>query len=100
MLLGGAGSTSNPMPNVQSLSPSSTTHGSGNFPLTIEGTGFAPGSRVTWNGVSLGADYVSATQLTAYVPATDVVSPGMANVVVTNLAPGGGMTSALSFTVN
>jgi len=99
MLFGPVGTT-NPMPDPQSLSPSGTTHGGPNFPLIIEGAGFVPGSRVTWNGVAVAADYVSPAQLTAYVPARDIASSGTADVVVTNPDPGGGMATALSFTIN
>jgi trimeric autotransporter adhesin len=99
MLLTSAG-TKNPAPVAQTLSPSSATHGAWNFLLTVKGTGFVPGSQVTWNGSALAADYVSATQLNVYVPAASVASSGSAKVIVTNPAPGGGASSALTFTIN
>jgi hypothetical protein len=95
-----AGATKNPLPVAKSLSPASTTHGSGDLALTIHGTGFVPGSQVTWNGTTLFAGYVSATQLTVYVPASDVASAGTATLVVTNPAPAGGASAALAFTIN
>lgn len=79
----------NPVPSAQSLTPSNATHGSGNLLITLKGTGFFPGSQVTWNGTSLYAAYVSSTQLNVYVPAGDLASAGSATVVVTNPAPGG-----------
>jgi len=91
--------TKNPKPAAQSLSPASATHGGWNLPVTITGTGFVPGSQVTWNGNSLVAAYVSATQLTIYVPYTDIASAGTAQVVVSNPAPGGGKSAALTFTI-
>jgi hypothetical protein len=99
MLLTASG-TRNPVPGTQSLSPASATHGSWNFAVTVKGKGFVPGSLVTWNGSALAADYVSATQLTVYVPASLIASTGTAKVVVTNPAPGGGVSSALTFTIN
>jgi hypothetical protein len=99
MLLTATG-TKNPLPVSQSLSPASATHGGWNFVLTVHGQGFVPGSQVTWNGSTLGADYVSATQLNVYVPATSIAAPGTAKVVVTNPAPGGGVSSTLVFSVN
>ncbi len=92
--------TSNPVPVASSLSPSSTVHGSGNFQLTVNGSGFVPGSSVSWNGRQLTVSYVSANQLTAYVPYSDDAAAGTASVVVTNPAPGGGKSGALTFTIN
>jgi hypothetical protein len=99
LLLAASGSK-NPLPVGQSLTPSSAAHGSGNFPLTLQGTGFVPGSMVTWNGSMLAGDYVSPTQLTVYVPAGSIAAAGTAKVVVTNPAPGGGASAALSFSIN
>lgn len=100
LMLLATGKAKNPVPVAGSLSPSNANHGSWNFPLTIQGTGFVPGSMVTWNGTALAADYVSSTQLTTYVPASDIVSPGTATVVVTNPKPGGGKSAPLTFTIN
>lgn len=94
-----ATSGSNPDPAIQSLSPANIAHGSFNFPLTVNGTGFVPGSQVAWNGTSLAVSYVSASQLTVYVPASAVAASGSASVVVTNSSPGGGSSSA-TFTIN
>ncbi len=94
------GATKNPVPTAQSLSPSGVTHGGGNFPLTVKGSGFVPGSEVTWNGTALSVAYVNATELTVYVPASAIASAGSAQVVVSNPAPGGGSASAPTFTIN
>lgn len=91
--------TKNPAPVAQSLAPASSTHGGGNFLLTVTGTGFVPGSLVTFKGTALAADYVSPTQLNVYVPASSIAAAGSAKVVVTNPAPGGG-SSSLTFTIN
>jgi hypothetical protein len=92
--------TKNPKPVAQSLAPASATHGSGNFLLTIQGTNFVPGSQVTWNGTSLYAEYVSPTQLNLYVSASVITNAGTGKIVVTNPAPGGGASTALTFTIN
>lgn len=99
-MLMSSSTSSNPVPAAQSLSPASATHGTSNTPVTINGTGFVPGSQVTWNGASLYAAYVSPTQLTLYVPYSDLASVGAAQIVVTNPAPGGGKSAALTFTIN
>ncbi|HEV2399900.1 MAG TPA: IPT/TIG domain-containing protein [Candidatus Sulfotelmatobacter sp.] len=93
-------SGTNPVPVAQSLAPSSATHGGGNFPLTLTGSGFVPSTSVTWNGTSLATAYVSPTQLTVYVPASSIASAGTAKVVATNPAPGGGKSATLNFTIN
>jgi len=89
-----------PVPNAQSLTPVSATHGAGNLLITIKGTNFVPNSQVTWNGSLLFADYVSPTQLNLYVPAAKLSVAGTASVIVTNPAPGGGTSALLTFTIN
>jgi hypothetical protein len=95
-----ASATKNPAPSPTSLSPASATHGGWNFVLTINGTDFAPGASATWNGVSLTTAYVSSTELNVYVPYTDIASASTAQIVVKNPAPGGGKSTALTFTIN
>lgn len=95
-----ANGTKNPPPAATSLSPASATHGGGNIPITVSGTGFVPGSEVTWNGSTLAVAYISPTQLTVYVPASAIASAGTANVLVTNPTPGGGASTPLTFTIN
>jgi hypothetical protein len=95
-----SGAKSNPVPLLTLLTPSSATHGRGNLAITIQGSAFVPGSQVSWNGTSLYADYVSATQLTLYVPAAQFAAAGTANILVKNPAPGGGTSTPLTFTIN
>jgi hypothetical protein len=95
-----ASESKNPLPVAQSLSPASAIHGSGNFPVTLNGSNFVPGSQVTWNNTMLSTAYVSPTQLTVYVPAASIASSGTAKIVVTNPAPGGGASASLTFTIN
>jgi hypothetical protein len=90
----------NPVPGILSITPSEASAGSLALTLTVNGTGFVPNSVVGWNGSALTTTYVSATELTAAVPAADIASPGVAQVTVTNPTPGGGVSSAQSFTVS
>jgi hypothetical protein len=90
----------NPLPALKSISPSSATAGGASFTLTVDGTGFISASAVTWNGSALATTYVSATQLTATVPASDIAAAGTAQITVPNPAPGGGTSSAQTFTIN
>ena len=89
----------NPAPALTSISPSGATAGAPTFTLTVNGTGFVSASVVSWNGNALATTYVSATQLTASVPASELVSAQSVSITVTNPAPGGGTSSALVFTI-
>ena len=61
--------------------------------MTITGTGFVPGSTVEWDGSSITTTYISATKLTAQLPATDTATATVGTVTVVNAAPGGGTSS-------
>jgi hypothetical protein len=90
----------NPGPSLTSLSPSTATAGGTAFTLTVNGSNFVSGAVVRVNGSNRTTTFVSSTQLTAAIPASDIASPGSLSVTVTNAAPGGGTSSALTFTVN
>ena len=92
--------TSSAVPTITSLSPSSVTAGAAAQTLTINGTGFLSTSTVTYNGVAHAATFVSATQLTISLSASDQATGGNFPVVVTNPAPGGGASNSVNFTVN
>jgi hypothetical protein len=83
-------------PNL-SLSPSTAAAGDAAFTLTINGTGFAPGATVQWNGTAIVSSFVSATQLTATVPAPLVATAGTA---VVSVVQGGSTIGSALFTVN
>lgn len=84
---------------LASLSPASTIPEGSSFTLTVNGSSFVNGSKVQWNGTALSTTYVSATQLQALIPDSDILI-GKASVTVFNPAPGGGTSSALTFTVD
>ena len=100
---GGSGApahTTNPVPQIVSLSPNSTAAGEAAFTLIVTGTGFISGSVVRWNGASRATTFDSSTQLTASIPATDIATAGIAEVTVFNPTPGGGTSAAQTFTIN
>ena len=90
----------NLVPVISSLNPSSALTGSASFTLTINGLNFVNGSVVRWNGQDRATTFVSATQLTAFIPATDLLTTDPATVVVVAPPPGGGTSNAVSFTIN
>src|SRR5665811_1869006 len=90
----------NPVPTTTSWSPNAATAGDSGFTLTVNGTNFVAGSVVKWEGADRTTTYVSATRLTASIPASDIVTAGTASVTVFNPTPGGGTSNAQTFTIN
>ena len=88
-----------PAPVFTALSPSSAPTGGAAFTLVATGSGFAAASVVRWNGADRPTTFVSSTQLSAAIPATDLAVSGTAQVTVFSPAPGGGTSSALPFTI-
>ena len=91
--------TPSAVPVANSLSPTTVSHGSANFRMGVRGTGFVPGSIVTWNGKRVSASYVSSTQMTVYVTKAAIASAGTATILVKNPTPGGGTSKAVSFPI-
>jgi C1A family cysteine protease len=81
-----------------SLSPSSATAGGGAFTLTVNGTDFASGAVVTWDGTDRTTSYVSGTRISAQIAAADLALGRSVPVAVRN--PGGLTSNILSFAVN
>jgi trimeric autotransporter adhesin len=80
-------------PVLASISPTSKVAGSAAFTLTVTGSNFTSASVIQWNGVALTTTYVSPTQLTASVPATNVGTAGTATInVATGVAVSGSQT--------
>lgn len=71
-----------PAPAIASLSPASASAGAAEFTLTVSGSGFQPGSKVTWNSTTLLTAFVSSTELQANVPAALVASSGFATIAI------------------
>jgi hypothetical protein len=71
---------------ISLITPSGSRVGAPDIMLTVNGSSFIIGSLVQWNGINLDTTFVSDTQLTASIPASDVASPGVNQIRV--LAPG------------
>jgi hypothetical protein len=76
----------------------SLTHGSGNTPLTLTGSGFVRGVAVTWNGNYRTTNFVSAAQVTVAIPASDLGSAGTASLVAVN--PGAAPSTPITLVIN
>src|SRR5690349_4111321 len=90
----------NPLPSLTALSPSPILIGEGPVTLRVTGSNFVSTSVVQWNGAALPTQYVSATQLSAAVPADATAAPTSATVTVRNPAPGGGLSVGLPLPVS
>src|ERR1700676_1791818 len=92
-------SGSNPTPTITTISPGSTAAGGTAFTLTVNGTNFVAASMVNFGGAAPTTMFVSATQLTAAIPAAAIASASTVAVTVTNAAPGGGTSIPVNFTI-
>ncbi len=86
-------------PTLIGISPTSVTAGSPNAIITLTGAGFVNTSVADFNGAPLTTTFVSATQLTAVVPSTDLTAASTAAITVVNPAQQGGASNAQTFTV-
>jgi trimeric autotransporter adhesin len=70
------------IPSVTSISPTSVTAGSAALTLTVNGSGFESSSVVEVGATAEATTYVSATQLTATVPAGQIANGALLPVTV------------------
>ena len=90
----------NASPTVGSMSPAFQTAGDDAFTLTVNGAGFISGSTVYWGTTALTTQFVSAAQITALVPASEIASSGTDSITVESPMPGGGTSNTLQFEVD
>lgn len=94
-----SGSDLNPTPTLSSITPNYAYEGESSQVITLTGTNFIPTSQVRFDGSDIDTTYVSATSLTATIDTADLSVDGDFDVVVVNPSPGGGASSAQTFTV-
>jgi Tol biopolymer transport system component len=94
-------SPSNPAPTISSLSPGNVAVNTlpPNGVLLVNGTNFIASSSVAFNGIARATTFVSATQLSVPVIASDVAANATIPVTVSNPTPGGGVSNTASFVV-
>jgi IPT/TIG domain len=89
-----------PVPLInQPLVPETVPPGGPGFTLTVNGTGFAAGSAVEWNGNVLATQFVNQGRLTANIPALNIAKDGTASITVVNSGPGGGRSGSIFFPI-
>jgi trimeric autotransporter adhesin len=96
----GGGGNPPATPTISSISPTSVIAGAGPATLTVNGTNFLSTSTVEVNGQSETTTFVSATQLTAAIPAAQLTSCGNLAVVVLNGSLSSGLGTPVNFVVN
>lgn len=69
------------------LVPNTATAGSAAFTVTVNGTGFVGGSTIYWNSTAHTTQFMTNSQLTTSITATEVAAAGSVPVYVKN--PGG-----------
>jgi hypothetical protein len=74
-------------PSITQLMPPSARAGGASFMLTVNGSNFASGATVYWNGNIRTTMFVSSAQVVASIQASDVATAGTVPVYVRN--PGG-----------
>ena len=71
-------------PRIMGASPSTATAGGAAFTLTVNGSTFAAGAAVQWNGQSRATTRLSASSLQADIPSSDIGQAGTAQLTVLN----------------
>jgi hypothetical protein len=90
----------NPVPFIdQPLVPDAAVPGGAEFTLTVNGAGFVAGSVVNWNGSPRATTFVSSSQLTAKILASDIATASTGAVTVVNPSPGGGVSNTQFFSI-
>jgi len=84
----------NPVPAISLLSPASIAAGSSGLTLTVDGSGFVPGSVVRLNASDRPTTFVGSTRLTAEIPAADLAAAASWAITVASPGPGGGTSNA------
>jgi len=78
------------VPTVTGISPSTAAVDGAGFTITVNGTNFSNGySTVTWGGTPLTTTYVSSTQLTATVPASNIARTASASTATIGVTSSG-----------
>lgn len=92
----------NPAPVISSLNPSTRQAGTGSFTIDVSGSNFVNDGnlfRLSWNGMNRPTTFISSTFSRMTVNATDILSPGTANIRASNPGPGGGLSNQVTFTI-
>ena len=88
------------LPTATSITPIFKVIGDPGFTLTVNGSGFTSCSTVRVDAADRATAYVNSGQLTAVIPASDVLVAGARAISVFTPTPGGGSSAAQYLTVS
>lgn len=91
--------SSSNMPILRSISPTSVFAGSSTQAVTVNGTNFFQDSQVLFNGSSRPTTFVSSTQLSVQLSATDLSQGGSQGLSVSNSSEGSWTSNTINLTV-
>ncbi|MEX1019986.1 MAG: IPT/TIG domain-containing protein, partial [Litorilinea sp.] len=84
---------------ISELTPNTAPVASAGFTLVVEGSGFAEGAAVLWNGEARPTTFVNASRLEAQISAADVAAALPVPVTVANPDPNAGSAGVALFTI-
>jgi DNA-binding beta-propeller fold protein YncE len=87
-----------PTPTLSSITPATLAVGGPNSTVTLTGSNFVSTSQAAIGSSAITTTFVSPTQVTAVIPASDLSTAGTLQLVVTNPSPGGGTSPSLPVT--
>lgn len=71
-------------PGITALSPNTAVPGGAMFTLTVTGTDFKNGAVIKFGAAEEPTTFLSATSLSATIPASDIATAGTVSVTVVN----------------
>ena len=89
----------NPVPDIETFSPTSIVAGNTGISLSVQGSGFTPASLFRWNGIDLTPSLSSSSELSVSLPDSDLDSIDTAVFSISNPGPGGGASHAQTFSI-
>ena len=94
------GNPISPVPTLTAISPLTATVGSQAATLSVTGRDFGAQPTVYWNGTALSTTVVNSTELSAQVPASDLIAVSQATITVSNSETALPSSNALPFSIN
>jgi hypothetical protein len=88
-----------PVPTLTFMYPTTIIAGSLPFNIIAQGTNFAPGAVLNFNGVAKATTLDSSQSLFATISTADISTAATVQVTVTNPKPGGGASAPLPFVI-
>ncbi|MDP2363976.1 MAG: IPT/TIG domain-containing protein, partial [Ignavibacteria bacterium] len=86
-------------PKITAITPNTADQGDKGFTMTVTGVNFVYGSVIKFNGTTKSTTYVSATEIKAEIPASDVFKTGEYDISVYSPIMGGKTSNSEKFIV-